>query len=117
VGCRIRFGETGITHLELTAELEGEIRKPKLRVRSNLDRAIAERLRAVVGEEVKRAEVRVRAEVDKIVERETAPIRERVATAKEEALRRVAEAKSRIETEKAALEERLRGLAGGLIGG
>lgn len=108
---------TGITHLELTADVEGEIRKPRLRVRSNLDRALADRLRAVIGEEVKRAEVRVRAEVDRIVERETAPIRARVATAREEAMRRVAEAKARIEEEKAALEARLKGLAGGLITG
>lgn len=108
---------SGIHHLELTAELEGEIRKPKLKVRSNLDRAIAERLRAVVGEEVERAELRVRAEVDRIVERETAPVKVRVAAAREEAMRRVAEARTRIESEKIALEERLRGLAGGLIGG
>ena len=107
---------SGIEQLELTADVEGEISRPRLRVRSNLDRAIADRLRAVVGEEVKRAETRVRAEVDKIVERETAPIRARVAAAREEALQRVAEAKTRIETEKAALEERLRGLAAGVIG-
>ena len=105
----------GIQHLDLTAELEGDLKKPKLSVRSNLDRAIAERLRAVVGEEVKRAELRVRAAVDQIVERETAPIRARVASAREEAMTRVNEAKTRIEAEKAALEERLRGLAGGLI--
>jgi hypothetical protein len=108
---------TGIHHLELTADVDGEIRKPRLRVRSNLDRALADRLREVVGEEVKRAEVRVRAEVDRIVERETAPIRARVATAREEAIRRVAEAKARIEEEKAELEARLKGLAGGLITG
>jgi hypothetical protein len=106
---------SGIKHLDLTAELEGDIKKPKLNVRSNLDRAIADRLRAVVGEEVKKAELRVRAAVDQIVERETAPIRARVATAREEAMTRVNEAKTRIEAEKAALEERLRGLAGGLI--
>ena len=108
---------TGITHLTLTADVEGDIRKPSLRVRSNLDRALADRLRTVIGEEVKRAEARVRAEVDRIVERETAPIRERVASAREEAMRRVAEAKARIEEEKAALEARLKGLAGGLITG
>lgn len=107
---------SGIRRLEVTAELEGELRRPSLRVRSNLDRAIAASVRRVVGEEVARAEVRARAAVDRIVERETAPLRAQLATVQHDGERRVAEAKELIEAERAALEARLRGLGGSLLG-
>jgi len=47
--------------------VRGTIKAPKLSVRSNLDDAIVQRLKAVVGEEVAKAEALARAKVDGIV--------------------------------------------------
>jgi len=106
---------TGLGDLDLTAELTGPVRAPSLTVRSNLDREIAARIRAVVGEEVARAEVRIRAEVDRIVEEKSAPVRARIAELRAEGDRRVADARSRLDAERAKLDERIRALTGGLV--
>ncbi|HXO86561.1 MAG TPA: TIGR03545 family protein, partial [Gemmatimonadales bacterium] len=55
---------SGISNLELEARLSGALHNPQLAVRSNLDQAIATRLRAVIGEEVAAAERQVRERVD-----------------------------------------------------
>ena len=106
---------TGLDDLEVTAELTGAVRAPTLSVRSNLDRAIADRIRAVAGEEVARAEQRVRAEVDRIVEERTAPVRARIAEIRTEGEQRVADARARLEAERARLDEQIRTVTGGLV--
>jgi uncharacterized protein (TIGR03545 family) len=106
---------TGLDALDLTAELTGPVRAPTLTVRSNLDRAIAARIRAVAGEEVARAEARVRAEVDRIVEEKSAPVRARVAELRAEGEQRVADARARLEAERTKLDEQVRALTGGLV--
>jgi uncharacterized protein (TIGR03545 family) len=106
---------TGLDELQLTAELAGPVRSPSLTVRSNLDREIAARMRTVVGEEVARAEQRVRAEVDRIVEEKSAPVRARIAELRSEGEQRVADARARLEAERAKLDEQVRMLTGGLV--
>ena len=106
---------TGLDDLEVTAELTGDVRTPRLSVRSNLDRAIAERIRTVAGEEVARAEQRVRAEVDRIVEERSAPVRARVGELRAEGEARVTEARQRLEAERAKLDEQIRTVTGGLV--
>ena len=106
---------TGLHELEVTAELSGDMRSPTLAVRSNLDREIAARIRAVAGEEVARAEQRVRAEVDRIVEERSAPVRARVAELRAEGEQRVADARGRLEAERARLDEQVRTVSGGLV--
>ena len=54
----------GLTELRVHAELGGTIGAPTLKVASNLDDAIAERLRGLVGEELAKAEQKARAAVD-----------------------------------------------------
>ena len=98
---------TGLRELEITAELHGPLRSPTLSVRSNLDRAIGERLRAVAGEELARAEQKVRAEVDRIVEERAEPVRAHVAAVGAEADSRLADAKERLEEERRRLEAQL----------
>ena len=107
---------TGLTELDLTAEISGTLTTPKLVVRSNLDRAVATRLRAVIGEEVARAEALVRQEVDRIVEEKSAPVRARVAELRAEGERRVADARASLDEERAKLDAQLRELTGGLVG-
>lgn len=106
---------TGLRKLDLTAELSGTFRSPNLSVRSTLDRAIAERLRAVAGEELKKAEARARAEVDRVVGPRVEAAKTQVAAVRSEADRRVAEAKARLDEEKKRLEERLQALTKGVI--
>lgn len=105
---------TGIPDLEFTALVSGTLDAPRLTVRSNLDRQVSERLRAVLGEEVRAAERKVRAQVDRLVEERTAPVRARVAELREESERRVAEARARLDEEKQKLEQRIQGLGGNL---
>jgi hypothetical protein len=107
---------TGIKELQMTAEISGSVAAPRLAVRSNLDRQVADRLRSVAGEEVAAAEARVRAQVDRLVEEKTAPVRQRVDSLRAETEQRVAQARIRLDEEKRKLEERIRTLGGGALG-
>lgn len=106
---------TGIPELELTAEIGGTMGAPKLSVRSNLDRQVGERLRAVAGEEIAAAQKKVRAQVDRLVEEKAAPVRARVAELKSESDRRIADGRAKLDEEKRKLEERIRALGTGLL--
>ena len=81
-------------------------------MRSNLDRILAERLRAVGGEELAKAETKVRAQVDRIVDEKTAPLRAKVDSLRVEGEQRVADARARLDEEKQKLDERLKALLG-----
>ena len=107
---------TGLRELEVTANLTGDIRAPAIAITSNVDRAIATRVREVAGEEIARAEARARAAVDRIVEERTAPVRARVAELRSESERRVEEARARLADERQKLQARLDALTGGLGG-
>ena len=106
---------TGVTSLDLEARLEGPVKSPALSVRSSLDRQVADRLKAVVGEEVAKAEAKVRAQVDVLVEEKTAPVRARIEQLQGEADQKVADARTRLETQRAKLDEQLKTLTGGLV--
>jgi hypothetical protein len=103
---------SGLGELEVTARLTGAIRSPEVAITSNLDRAVAGRIRDVAGEEIARAERRVRAAVDSIVEERTAPVRARVTELRAEAERRVEDARARLAEERQRLETRLQELTG-----
>ena len=105
----------GLKGLEVVATLEGTMREPRFAVRSNLDRALSERLKAVAGEELARAETKVRADVDRIVAERVEPVKAHVAQVQTEATRQVDEAKARLDEEKRKLEARVRELSGGVI--
>ena len=108
----------GVGDLNVTADLTGDIAKPTLSVRSNLDQALAERLRAVGGEELAKAEAKVRAQVDRIVDEKTAPIKAKADSLRAEGEQRVADARARLDEEKQKLDERLKALlsARGVLG-
>jgi hypothetical protein len=103
----------GIDVLEIVADLTGDVAHPQLAVRSNLDRALADRLRTVAGEELDRAEAKVRAQVDRVVEERTAPLRERVDKFRTDAERAVDEARAGLDEQKRQLEARLKALIPG----
>lgn len=108
----------GINDLEVVADLTGDIARPTLNVRSNLDRLLAERLRAVGGEELAKAEARVRTQVDRIVDERTAPLRAKADSLRAEGEQRVVDARARLDEEKQKLDERLKALlnARGILG-
>lgn len=105
---------TGIPSLELTADITGTLAAPRLAVRSNLDRQVADRMRAVVGQEVAAAEAKIRAQVNRIVDERTAPVKARINEVRNEGEQRVADARARLDEEKQKLEERVRSLSGGI---
>jgi uncharacterized protein (TIGR03545 family) len=108
---------SGLNELEVTANLTGEIRSPTIAISSNLDRAVAARVRDVAGEEIAKAEARARAAVDRLVEERTAPVRAQVGELRAESERRVVDARARLDEERQRLQARLEALTGGLTGG
>jgi uncharacterized protein (TIGR03545 family) len=108
---------SGLKELDLRAELRGTMTSPKLSVSSNLDQAIAQRLKAVIGEEVARAERMVRAKVDSLVAGKVEPVRGRIAAVRAEATQRLQGEKQRIEQVEAELNGQLKRLTRGLVPG
>jgi uncharacterized protein (TIGR03545 family) len=105
---------SGLRDLEVTANLTGDIHAPSIAISSNLDRAVATRVREVAGEEIARAEARARAAVDRIVDERVAPVRARVSELRAESERRVEEARARLAEERQRLQAQLETLTGGL---
>jgi uncharacterized protein (TIGR03545 family) len=101
---------SGITNLDVEARLSGALHNPQLAVRSNLDQAIASRLRAVLGEEVAAAERQMRARVDALVNEKVGPVRERVNQVQTQAQAQVAQQRAHVVELRKELEQRLRDL-------
>jgi uncharacterized protein (TIGR03545 family) len=108
---------SGLTDLQVTAELRGSISSPKLSVSSNLDQAIAKRLQAVIGEEVAKAERRVRAKVDSLVAGKVEPVKRQVAAVQAEANQRIQAEKQRLDEVEKQLNAELKRLTKGLAPG
>jgi uncharacterized protein (TIGR03545 family) len=109
---------SGLNDLQVVAELSGSIASPKFSVSSNLDKAIAQQLKAVIGEEVAKAEKMVRAKVDSLVADKVEPVKRQVAAVQTEATQRIQAEKQRLDgVEKqlnAELQRMTRGLAPGI---
>jgi uncharacterized protein (TIGR03545 family) len=101
---------TGLGDLEVSAAVRGTMREPSISVRSNLDQLLSDRIRAVLGEEVQRAEQEARAQVERIVRERAAPIQAEAQRIRTEADARIAEARTRVDESRAELESRLRSL-------
>ena len=99
---------SGISDLQVDAGVTGTLSAPRLVVRSNLDEAIAGRLRTMMGEEVAAAERRLRAEVDRQVDPAIAPVRARVTALQTEITARLAQERARLDKAQKDLEARLR---------
>jgi uncharacterized protein (TIGR03545 family) len=108
---------SGLNNLDVTAEVRGTVRSPKLSVASNLDQAIAARLKAVVGEEVAKAEALARQKVDSIVNQKTEPLKRQVAALQADVTQRVATQQKQIDQVEQQLQAELKRLTGGLAPG
>ena len=108
---------SGLSNLEVVAELSGTVTAPKLSVQSNLDQAIAQRLKAVIGEEVAKAERMVRAKVDSLVADKAEPVKRQIASVQGEATKRVQAERQRLDEVEEKLQAELKRLTGGLVPG
>ena len=107
---------SGLRLLDVTAELSGTVQSPRFSVRSNLDQAIADRVRGLLGEEIRAAEARVRAQVDQLVSGRVAQGRAHADTVSGELRARVASVREELDLARTQLESRLKTLTGGLGG-
>ena len=114
IGDLIWRAVSGIANLQLEARVSGELHHPQFAVRSNLDQAIASRLRAVLGEQVAAAEQQMRARVDAWINDKVGPVRTRVTNVQSQAETQVAQQRARVDELQRALEQRLRDMLGGI---
>jgi uncharacterized protein (TIGR03545 family) len=105
---------SGLKDLSVDARVSGGLRSPKLAVSSNLDRAIAQRLEAVIGEEVAKAEKMVRGKVDSAVAERVEPVQRQIVAVRSEAESRVASERKRIDDVERELQAELKRLSRGL---
>ena len=105
---------SGLKDLSVDARVSGGLRAPKLAVSSNLDRAIADRLQAVIGEEVAKAEKMVRAKVDSVVAERVEPVRKQILAVRSGAESRLGSERKRVEDVERELQAELKRLTGGL---
>ena len=108
---------SGLKQLDVSADVRGPVKSPKLSVRSNLDQAVAGRLKAVVGEEVARAEALARAKVDSIVGDKVAPVKQRIAAVQADATKRVTAERQQLDQVQADLQKQLERLTTGAVPG
>ena len=108
---------SGLKELDVTAEIGGTLRSPRLSVASNLDQAIAARLTAVVGEEVAKAEKLARAKVDSIVTDQVEPVKQKVAALQADATQRIGGEQQQLSHVRERLEGEFKRLTAGLAPG
>lgn len=107
---------TGVTALQMNADVTGTLKAPKLAVSSNLDRVVADQMRSVIGAQVAAAEAKVRAHVDSLVDEKAAPVKARMTDLRASADKRVADARAQLDAEKQKLDAQLKSVSGGLVG-
>jgi uncharacterized protein (TIGR03545 family) len=108
---------SGLKDLSVDARVSGGLRSPKLAVSSNLDRAIAQRLQAVIGEEIAKAEKMVQAKVDSAVAERVEPVRRQITEVRTQAESRLAGERKRVEDVERELQAELKRLTGSLAPG
>lgn len=108
---------SGLKELQVVAEVTGSVKAPKLAVSSNLDQAVSQRLKAVVGEEVAKAERLARAKVDSLVADKVEPLKKQIASVQGKATQRIQSEKKRLDEVEAQLNAELKRLTGGLAPG
>jgi uncharacterized protein (TIGR03545 family) len=108
---------SGLNDLQVVAELGGSIAKPQFSVSSNLDKAVASRIQAVMGQEIAKAEKVVRAKVDSLVAGKVEPVKRQIASLQTEATSRVQTEKQQLDEVERQLNAELKRLTGGLAPG
>jgi hypothetical protein len=108
---------SGLAQLRVRAVLGGTVSSPTLKVSSNLDDAIATRLRGLVGEELAKGEKRARDAVDSLVSQEVIALQGKVSSLQTEALQRLPVEEGQLDDVQKKLETELKRLAASAAGG
>jgi uncharacterized protein (TIGR03545 family) len=108
---------SGLTELRVKAELGGTVSSPTLKVSSNLDDAIAARLRSLMGEELAKAEAKARAAVDKLVDQQVAVLHTKVDALQTQALAKLPVERGQLDEVQKQLEAQVKRIAGSATGG
>lgn len=98
--------------VRIEARLSGSLLRPRLAVGSNVARALADGLRDELGAEVRRAEAEVRARVDALVQERVGQAEQAVGAFESQARDRLATERARLEQARRELEARVRALTG-----
>jgi uncharacterized protein (TIGR03545 family) len=105
-----------VRDVDITASITGTMESPRLSVRSNLDRAVADGVKSVIGDEVSKAETRVRAQVDSLANHAAAPVRALAAQWQGEVDERARGAQTQLDDVKTRLATQLKALGIGILG-
>jgi len=105
---------SGVSTLDLTAQLSGTASSPSLTVHSNLDQALSDRIRSLLGDQLKGAEQKLTAEVDAYADPLIAPVKSRVTAVTGDAQQQLGASQGRIADAQKQLQQRLRSLTGGI---
>lgn len=108
---------SGLNQLQVRAELGGTINSPSIKIRSNLDDAIAARLRGLVGEELAKGEAKAKAAVDKLVDEQVKTLQAKVSDLQSQALAKLPVEKEQLDGVQKQLDTQLKRLAGSATGG
>ena len=114
VGGLIWSAVSGISNLDVEARISGALHSPDFAVRSNLDQAIATRLRAVLGAQVAAAEQQIHDRVDALVNQRMAAARTQVTQLETQAQAQIAQQRAKLDEVQKQLEQRLRAMTGGI---
>ncbi|MGH9260493.1 MAG: hypothetical protein ACRD08_11450, partial [Acidimicrobiales bacterium] len=105
---------TGVKRLDLATEVSGTLAQPRLSVTSNLDRALADGLRAALGEEVAAAEQKLRGEVNRLVDEQAGPVRAQIASLTAATGPLLTKPRGELAQVQKDLEQQLRRITGGI---
>lgn len=105
---------SGIQQLDVTAELSGTLDAPRLNVHSNLDKAVADRVLAIVGDQVKGAEAKLKAQVDAAVNDQVAKAKAQVSGVASDATSKLGAQQSQLDQAQKAIQTQLARLTGGI---
>jgi hypothetical protein len=108
---------SGLKELQVQAEVSGSVKAPKLSVSSNLDQAVSHSIKAVVGEEVAKAERLARGKVDSLVADKVEPLKRQIASVQSDATSRIQAEQQRLDEVEKRLNAELKRLTGGLAPG
>jgi uncharacterized protein (TIGR03545 family) len=107
----------GLSQLRIRADLGGTLESPTLKVGSNLDDAIAARLRGLAGEALAKGEAKAREAVDRLVAPQVTALQGKMNTLQEQVVDRLPVERGRLDDIQKKLEREVKRLAGSAAGG
>jgi uncharacterized protein (TIGR03545 family) len=105
---------SGISTLDVSAQLSGTPESPSVSIRSNLDQAISDRIKGLMGDQVKAAEQKLTVQVNAYADPLIAPVKSQVASVTGNAQQQLSASQGKIADAQKQLQQRLKSLTGGI---